>query len=114
MLRAIRYIGKKGGIEHNLPDTPGVPCDLEDASARYTSWMDMASIPKADSEAKEAAHSSLCEPITLCEFKKHLHKKAGMPAGLDGCTWELLQALPEPAILRVFETMRSFLMEGLD
>ena len=46
-------------------------------------------------------------PLERAEFDKVLNKRAGMAAGLDGCTWEVLQQLPTAAKDKLFLVLRS-------
>eukprot|EP00660_Eupelagonema_oceanica_P019093 gene19093-biopygen18264 len=76
--------------------------------------MDIAGIPKVDEDVRAAAAEELCSPIEWEEFNKHLRKRAGMAAGLDHCTWEVLQTLPEDVRKRIWRIMRLFLSDGLN
>eukprot|EP00664_Eupelagonemidae_sp_cell27_P010339 gene10339-5777_t len=76
--------------------------------------MDAAGIPVVQGEQRSEAFRRLTAPLRREEFDKHLRKRAGMAAGLDGCTWDLLQALAPESQDRIFETMKAFLAKGYD
>eukprot|EP00665_Eupelagonemidae_sp_cell47_P011007 gene11007-biopygen9401 len=71
----------------------GTPASLKDSRRMYEQWLDRAKIPIASASSAAKAEQLLSRPIERLEFDKHLNKKAGMAAGTDGCTWELLQKL---------------------
>ena len=92
----------------------GAPQDLSEARQEYEKWMDRAGIPVASEDARARAAARLLAPLRREEFDRHLNKRAGMAAGLDGTTWGLLQALSDDSKQRVFLTMQNFMKEGYD
>eukprot|EP00660_Eupelagonema_oceanica_P000853 gene853-15523_t len=83
-------------------------------AAEYEEWLERAQIPVADEHARRRATAILLRPLERAEFDKYMNKRAGMAAGLDGCSWEILQHLSEPAKDRVFLTLRNLLLHGYD
>jgi hypothetical protein len=100
------------------PNHEGKPESVDEASQWYTTWMERARIPRASPETRALAVHMLMRPLERREFDKHINKRAGMAAGLDGCTWEMLQHLPDTAEndakSRIFVTLRSFYAKGYD
>eukprot|EP00660_Eupelagonema_oceanica_P008413 gene8413-8159_t len=82
--------------------------------SKYEQWLDRAGIPVAGETERREAAGLLLRPLERAEFDRHLNKKAGMAAGLDGCTWELLQKLPPEAKDRVFAVLKNLMLHGYD
>eukprot|EP00662_Eupelagonemidae_sp_cell21_P012137 gene12137-biopygen76423 len=82
--------------------------------AEYEEWLDRAGIPVADEAQLAKAERELCRPLERWEFDKHLNKRAGMAAGLDMCTWEILQRLDTGSKNKLFHTLQSMMLHGYD
>ena len=77
-------------------------------------WLDRAGIGEASEHRVQLASTRLLAPLTRSEFDRHLNKKAGMAAGMDGCTWDLLQSLSDDSKCRIFDILRNFMSQGFD
>eukprot|EP00660_Eupelagonema_oceanica_P018271 gene18271-biopygen38785 len=96
---------------YSNPSHPDDPSDIGEARQLYEQWLDHARIPHAD-PGQSAEGELLLRDLTREEFDRQLKKHAGMAAGLDGCTWELLQSLSPDALDCIFNALREFLNQG--
>eukprot|EP00662_Eupelagonemidae_sp_cell21_P057395 gene57395-biopygen88786 len=94
------------------PNAQGKPSSLDEARGLYRSWLERADMPVADDALRASAKDVLLRPLERAEFDRHINKRAGMAAGLDGCSWEILQHLPDDCKDRLFTTLRNFFRLG--
>ncbi len=81
------------------------PPQFAAALHEYDTWLDRANIHPPHNQA---AIDRLLRPLERWELDKQLNKKAGMAAGDDLLTWELLQDLEPPARQALFDAYAHF------
>jgi hypothetical protein len=90
----------------------GRQCVTSPRDRRCSSWA--TQLREANAAARAQAKATLMRPLEPEEFYRHLNKRAGMAAGLDGMTWDILQHLPDESKKKIFACLRNFLDKGYD